>query len=85
MTNTSLAAARGPIRIGDNVIVSYPIGEQTNNPARKLDGQEFTVKSKHQIVGHKNTRVSKHYFELYGAVSEFGVHYGFLEDELIKL
>ena len=85
MTDTLLAAAKGPIRIGDTVMVSYPMNEQTNNPARKLDGQEFTVKSKHQITGHKNTRVSKHYFELYGAVSDMGVHYGFLDDELIKL
>ena len=85
MTDTLLSAARSPIKIGDTVMVCYPMNEQTNNPARKLDGQEFTVKSKHQIVGHKNTRVSKHYFELYGAVCDMGVHYGFLEDELIKL
>lgn len=85
MTDTLLAARSNKINVGDSVMVSYTPGEQTNDPARKLDGQTFIVKSKHQVVGHKNTRVSKHYFELNGAVSEYGIHYGFREEELIKL
>ena len=85
MTNTLLAAAKGPIRIGDIVRVSYPMNEQTNNPARKLNGQEFTVRSIHRVAESKNSKVTRSYYELYGAVSDRGVHYGFLEDELIKL
>ena len=85
MTDTLPAVSSSKINVGDLVMVAYIPGEQTNNPARKLDGQTFIVKSKHQVVGHKNTRVSKHYFELCGAVSEYGIHYGFREEELIKL
>ena len=85
MTDTLLAAAKGPIRIGDTVMVSYPMNEQTNNPARKLDGQEFTVRSIHRVAESKNSKVTRQYYELDGAVSDMGVHYGFLEDELIKL
>lgn len=85
MTDTLPAAVSHKIKVGDLVLVSYPIGEQTNNPARILNGLQFIVKSKHQVDAQKNTRVSKHYFELCGAVSKMGVPYAFLEDELIKL
>ena len=67
------------IRPGALVMVSYPLNEQTNNPARKLEGQEFTVKKRVYVV---QGRAEKWYWELYGAVSEKGVPYGFLDDEL---
>ena len=73
------------INVSDLVMVAFPVGEKTNNPARILDVLQFIVKSKHQVDAQKNTRVSKHYFELYGAVSKMGVPYAFLEDELVKL
>ena len=82
---TELTATKGPIRIGDIVMVSYPMADQTNNPARKLDGQEFTVRSIHRVPESKNSKVTRQYYELDGAVSKMGVHYGFLEDELMKL
>lgn len=85
MTDTLLSAAHTKINEGDLVMVAYPMGEQTNNPAHALDGQEFVVKAKHKVTGLKNSRVSRNYYELYGAVSKMGMPYAFLEDELIKL
>lgn len=73
------------INIGDQVLVAYPIGEWGHNPARELDGQTFTVKSVHIVKGNKNKVIKSTYYELYGAKSRMGVHYAFLEDELIKL
>ena len=70
------------IKLGDTVTVHYQAGEGTNNPARKLDGQQFIVKRRQVISARPANRV---YYELYGAVSEMGVPYGFLEEELIKL
>ena len=72
---------RKKIAPGALVMVSFPLekNEQTNNPAKKLEGQEFTVKRRVDImVG----RIRKSYWELYGAVSDKGVPYGFLDDEL---
>jgi len=69
------------IRPGALVMVSFPMveNEQTNNPAKKLEGQEFTVRRRVCV----NTRSGqKGYWELYGAVSDKGVPYGFLDDEL---
>ena len=65
---------------GTLVMVSYPIEDgQINNPAMKLEGQVFTVKRKCDVmVG----RIKHSYYELYGAVSDKGVPYGFLESEL---
>ena len=85
MTDTLLSAARETINEGVLVMVSYPLSDKTNNPAKKLDGMEFTVRNKHLIREARNTRAIRHYFELAGAVSDFGIHYGFCEDELIKL
>ena len=85
MTDTLLSAVRTKIGIGDPVMVVYPMGEQTNNPAHTLNGQEFVVKSIHRIAESKNSRVTRVYYELHGAKSSRGVHYAFLEDELIKL
>ncbi len=69
------------IRPGALVMVTYPLdkNEQTNNPARKLEGQEFTVRRRVNV----HTRSGeKGYWELYGAVSDKGVPYGFLDEEL---
>lgn len=85
MTDTLLSAAREAIAVGDLVMVSYPLSDKTNNPAKKLDGMEFTVRNKHLIREEKNTRGIRHYFELNGAVSDLGIHYAFCEDQLIKL
>lgn len=71
--------------IGDAVLVVFPTGDQTNNPARKFDGQEFTVKSVHRVAESKNSNVTRVYYELFGAKSDAGIHYGFLEDELVIL
>lgn len=72
------------IMIGDRVMISYPSSDGFNNPAKKLDGQEFTVKSVHRVT-HRNQRTGLKYYELYDAVSEYGVNYAFLDDELIKI
>jgi len=82
MTDKLLINARDKIREGDLVLVCYPMNEQVNNPAKKLDGQQFVVKRRQVICTRPANRV---YYELYGAESEFGIPYGFLEDELIKL
>lgn len=73
------------LRSGDLVLVSYIPGEQTNNPAHKFNGQEFVVKKVHRVAESKNSKITRAYYELYAAVSKFGVPYAFLEDELIKL
>lgn len=65
---------------GALVMVSYPLEDgQIDNPAMKLEGQVFTVKRKRNVmVG----RIKHSYYELYGAVSDKGVPYGFMENEL---
>ena len=73
------------IRAGDLVLVSYTAGEQTNNPARKFNGQEFVVKCVHRVAESKNSKETRAYYELCGAMSSRGVPYAFLEDELIRL
>ena len=66
---------------GALVMVSFPIGnEQTNNPARKFEGQEFTVRSRHQPISTKAPQ-----FTLYGCETEYGLPYWFLEEELVVL
>lgn len=64
------------LRIGDTVKVAIFDGT-TNNPAVKLNGQTFKAKRKVII------KASKIYWELDGAVSDKGVPYGFLEDEIV--
>ena len=75
--------AADKITLGSLVMVSYPKeGQFTNDPARKFDGKEFITKRKKIImVG----RMPRWYWELYGAESEYGVPYGFCEEDLIKL
>ena len=78
-----MATTRKKILPGTLVMVSYPLEDgQIDNPAKKLEGQVFTVKRKCNVmVG----RVRHSYYELYNAVSDKGVPYGFLEDELTVL
>lgn len=83
MTDTLINQASGRIQEGDLVMVSYSISEKTNNPARRLDGQQFVVKTKHKPNVTKGGDI--YLYELYGAVSKAGVPYSFLTDELIKL
>ena len=71
------------IKLGSKVLVAYPDnGQFTNDPARKYDGKEFVVKKKKVImVG----RIPRWYWELYGAESEYGISYGFCEEDLIRI
>lgn len=71
------------IRVNDIVMVTYPVGEKTNNPAHKLDGQQFVVKTKRKPICNKGGDI--YLYELFGATSDEGVPYSFLSDELIKL
>ena len=83
MTDTLLTASSGKIREGDLVMVSYSISEKTNNPAHRLDGQQFVVKTKHKPNVNKGGDI--YIYELYGASSDKGKPYSFLSDELIRL
>lgn len=71
------------IKVDDLVMVCFPIGEKTNNPAHRLDGEQFMVKSKRKL--RENRGGDKYIYELYGAESKAGVPYVFLTDELIIL
>jgi hypothetical protein len=82
MTDTLLSAAKS-IQEGDLVMVAFPISEKTNNPAHRLDGEEFVVKTKRKPVCKKGGDI--YLYELFGAASKAGVPYTFLTDELIKL
>ena len=74
---------REKITVGSKVIVAYPSdGQFLNDPARKLNGKEFVVKRKKVIMLGNHPRW---YWELYGAESEYGVPYGFCEEDLIKI
>ena len=82
MTDTLLTEDK-KIRAGDLVMVAYPASEKTNNPAHRLDGQQFVVKSRRRPNVSKGGDV--YIFELFGAESKAGKPYSFLTDELIKL
>ena len=71
------------IKVNDIVLVRYPMGEQTNNPAHRLDGQQFVVKRKYKPNNKKGG--DTYIYELFGAESKKGVPHSFLADELIKL
>ncbi len=84
MVEAILAAATlNKVKVDDLVMVAYPIGEKTNNPAHKLDGEQFVVKSKRKARSDKGG--DTYIYELYGASNDMGVPYSFLTDELIKL
>ena len=77
-----MAITKKKIMPGALVMVSFPIEkEQTKNPARQFEGQEFTVKTKHIANGP----MAKPQYTLYGCESEYGLPYWFLEDELIVI
>lgn len=82
MTDTLLTEDK-KIRVGDLVMVTYPASEKTNNPAHRLDGQQFVVKSRRRPNISKGGDI--YLFELFGAESKAGKPYTFLTDELIKL
>lgn len=82
MTETLLTEDK-KIRVGDLVMVAYPASEKTNNPAHRLDGQQFVVKSRRRPNVSKGGDI--YIFELFGAESKAGKPYTFLTDELIKL
>ena len=82
MTDTFLTEDK-KIRVGDLVMVAYPASEKTNNPAHRLDGQQFVVKSRRRPFCNKGGDI--YIFELFGAESKAGKPYSFLTDELIKL
>ena len=77
---TTMAIRKPKILPGALVMVSYPLNEQTNNVARKFEGQEFTVKTRHQPVATKPPQ-----FTLCGCESKYGLPYWFLEEELVVL
>ena len=64
-------------------MVAYPLGEKTLNPAHRLDGEQFVVKTKRGANTNKGG--DTYLYKLEGAVSSEGVPYAFLTDELIKL
>lgn len=82
MKDTLLSAARR-IDPGDLVMVAYPMSEKTNNPAHRLDGEQFVVKRKRKPICNKGGDI--YLYELAGAVSKAGVPYSFLTEELILI
>ena len=83
MTDTLLTAASNKIREGDLVMVAYPIGEKTNNPAHSLNGQQFVVKTRRKTKTNKGG--DTYQYTLHGAESKKGKPFTFLTDELIRL
>ena len=71
------------ISVSDLVMVAFPFGEKTNNPAHELDGQQFIVRSKYKTNTNKGG--DTYQYTLYGAESKAGKPYTFLTDELIRL
>lgn len=71
------------INVSDLVMVAFPVGEKTNNPAHELDGQQFVVKTKRKPKCKKGGDI--YIYELHGAVSKAGKPYSFLTDELILI
>lgn len=76
--------ASNKINVSDLVMFAFPTGEQTNNPAHRLDGQQFVVKTKRKVNAYGKGGDS-YIYTLYGAESKKGVPYSFLTDELIRL
>ena len=71
------------ISVSDLVMVAFPVGEKTNNPAHELDGQQFVVKTRRKTKTNKGG--DTYQYTLYGAESKAGKPYTFLTDELIRL
>ena len=79
----ALLSATRRINPGDLVMVAFPVGDKTNNPAHALDGEQFVVKARRKPNVNKGGDI--YLYELYRAVSKAGIPYSFLTDELIKL
>ena len=79
----ALLSATRRINPGDLVMVAFPVGDKTNNPAHALDGEQFVVKARRKPNVTKGGDI--YLYELHGAVSKAGIPYSFLTDELIKL
>lgn len=71
------------IRIGSKVMVSYPDGDRGNNPARKYEGQTFTVDGIKRYPHYAGN--NRAMYTLHGAESEYGTPYWFLDDELVVI
>ena len=82
MINAQFSTMAKKIKPGDMVMVCYSMTEQTNNPARKYDGETFVVKD---VLLPKTKVNGKKQYTLFTAVSDMGKPYWFLEDELIKI
>lgn len=74
-------AERTKITVGDEVMVCFSTSDQTHDPARKFNGEKFIVK---KIVMPKGPNMRKQ-FMLYGANSDAGLPFWFLEEDLVKL
>ena len=79
----ALLSATRRINPGDLVMVVFPVGDKTNNPAHALDGEQFVVKARRKPNVTRGGDI--YLYELHGAVSKAGIPYSFLTDELIKL
>ena len=79
----ALLSATRRINPGDLVMVAFPVGDKTNNPAHALDGEQFVVKARRKPNVTRGGDI--YLYELHGAVSKAGIPYSFLTDELIKL
>ena len=71
------------IEIGTKVMVTYPRGEKSNNPAHKYDGQIFTVDGIQRYP--RFAGANRTMYTLHGVESEFGLPYWFLDDELVVM
>lgn len=80
---TRITYDRTRLKPGDLVMVSYPMGEKTNNPAHKYDGEQMVIKDVKFYPGY--TGYQRKMFTLQGAESEAGTPYWFLPDELIPV
>ena len=79
----ALLSATRRINPGDLVMVVFPVGDKTNNPAHALGGEQFVVKARRKPNVTRGGDI--YLYELHGAVSKAGIPYSFLTDELIKL
>ena len=77
-----MARPQAKIMPGDRVLVAFVPDGWSNDPAKVYDRQEFTVAARH---GVKKGGVTRWYWELYGAESEWGIPYAFCEEDLVKL
>ncbi len=68
------------IKLNDRVLVYFD--EKSNDPASKYNGQVMTVNGKRTIDNRAGDRII---YRLEGAVSDMGVPYSFVANNLVKL